>query len=1796
MGHSQFAEFIGARGPNTQINPACASTAQAVSLAEDWIRAGRCRRVIVISADDVTTENLMEWMGAGFLASGAAATDEAVEDACIPFDRRRHGMVVGMGAAALVVESAEAAKERGLQPICEVVSTVTANSAFHGTRLDVQHIGQLMENLIVQAESAKNISRKDIAPKMVFVSHETYTPARGGSASAEINALRKVFGDVADKIVIANTKGFTGHAMATGIEDVVAVKALETGCVPPVANFKEVDPELGALNLSKGGIYPVEYALRLAAGFGSQISMTLLHWITTKDGAHAKQNALGYGYRIVDQQAWTAWMNQIAGLPASELEVVHRTLRVRDEKAHAMAEASRSAQSAPPAKPIAPPSEPARVAEVARPTMQKTAEIVEAVAQVKTVAPLREAVSIKAGDKAGDSVKERVLALVAEKTGYPIDMLDLDLDLEADLGVDTVKQAEVFATIREAYGIARDDQIKLREFPTIAHVIRFVHERSAKVEVPAAAPVAAEAKQVTAEPVAVVAAANNIGEDDVQERVLNLVVEKTGYPKDMLDHDLDLEADLGVDTVKQAEMMAAIREIYSIPRDENIKLHDFPTLAHVIRFVHEKRAGASSPVTAAANAVAKPVSAAVAAMAAPAPIVAAVTIESIREKVLEIVAEKTGYPKDMLDLDLDLEADLGVDTVKQAEMFAAVRAAYNIPREENLKLHDFPTLAHVIKFALDKQGVAAVATSSTYAETSQAAPVPMVAAVTIDSIREKVLEIVAEKTGYPKDMLDLDLDLEADLGVDTVKQAEMFAAVRAAYNIPREENLKLHDFPTLAHVIKFAMDKQGALHETAIPVSIDAPAQAVAVAATFSADAETSKAAPAPMVEAVSVDSIKEKVLEIVAEKTGYPKDMLDLDLDLEADLGVDTVKQAEMFAAVRAAYNIPREENLKLHDFPTLAHVIKFAVDKQGVQTQVSPAAEAKATAPQAAKVQPARPRAAVASFEAADRIPRRVPVPVLRPALNLCKSTGVVLGPGSRVVLMPDHSGVADALIRQLQSMGVEVLRIEGMLDADAMVERLKTWMAAGPVQGVYWLAALDQEKSLRAMNLTDWRGALNVRVKALYNTMRTLYEQIAAPGTFLVSATLLGGQHGYDEAGAVAPLGGAVVGMTKTYKRERGDVLVKAVDFDLGYDAGELSELLIAETTRDPGAVEIGYRDGARWTISLQERPAIDGEPGLILDENSVFVITGAAGSIVSAITADLAAASGGTFYLLDLVPKPDPENPDLKRFVSDKDGLKRDLFARIQQRGERATPALVEKELAAMERAHAALSAIKAVHDAGGTAHYFSVNLTNAEGVAEVINQVRQQSGRIDVLLHAAGIERSHFLPDKDPREFDLIFDVKSDGWFNLLRSIDDMPLGATVAFSSIAGRFGNGGQADYSSANDLLCKITSSFRTTKPATRGIAIDWTAWGGIGMATRGSIPKMMEVAGIDMLPPEAGIPLIRRELTMGGTTGEILIGQRLGILMNELDATGGLDTEAASLSFALGPMVGKVVSVGIHSGLTIETTLDPTAQPFLYDHQISGTPVLPGVMGIEAFAEAALALLPGWHIEAVEDINFMAPFKFYRNQPRTVTIKAMITQQGDSVVADCKLIGYRTLPKQAEPEATTHFTGRVRMSKEAPVPVTANKLPQSEGANIKASDIYRIYFHGPAYQVMNQAWLNGGAVGQMAQSLPANHQPADRKTVLEPRLIEFCFQTAGLWEMSEDGRMGLPLHVHQVCPLTAPEQANGQFYAVITPQPDGGTFDAEVVDAAGKVYLQLHGYQTIALPESVSGELLKALHAVA
>jgi len=142
--------------------------------------------------------------------------------------------------------------------------------------------------------------------------------------------------------------------------------------------------------------------------------------------------------------------------------------------------------------------------------------------------------------------------------------------------------------------------------------------------------------------------------------------------------------------------------------------------------------------------------------------------------------------------------------------------------------------------------------------------------------------------------------------------------------------------------------------------------------------------------------------------------------------------------------------------------------------------------------------------------------------------------------------------------------------------------------------------------------------------------------------------------------------------------------------------------------------------------------------------------------------------------------------------------------------------------------------------------------------------------------------------------------------------------------------------------------------------------------------------------------------------------------------------------------------------------------------------------------------------------------------------------------------------------------------------------------------ATDIYRIYFHGPAYQVLAKAWQSGDCVmAEMAASLPPNHSPAAMQVLFAPRLIELCFQTAGLWDICVNGRLALPQHLREVRVHAVP-QATEPLYAVASPDVEPGQFNVQVVDAAGNCYVELRGYSTIALPGGIDSNLLKALRA--
>ena len=537
-------------------------------------------------------------------------------------------MIVGMGAVSLVVEEETEVTKRGMKPLAKLLSTEIANSGFHVTRLDIAHVASVMDRLVARAEKNYGLNRSDIAKQLVFISHETYTPARGGSASAEAYALKTTFGKDVSSIIVSNTKGFTGHSMGAGLEDVIAVRCLNTGIVPPIANFQEADPELEGITLSKGGHYDFKYALRLAAGFGSQLGMTLLEKMW-QEGTP----------RICDTAAHDAWLKQISGQQTPVLEVVQNTLRIKDNYQHGV--------------------KPALVMEGSQAFVDKVNTVHEAQAAAQPATPVAAPVAVAAvAPKALDeaTVTKEVVNMVSEKTGYPEDMLELDLDMEADLGIDTVKQAELFASMREHYGIAQQDGIQLKDYPTIRHCIKFVLANAGK---PAATPVTAQPTvapvqtpkvEVAAAPVTPVVApaaapkaapAAALDEAAVTKEVVNMVAEKTGYPEDMLELDLDMEADLGIDTVKQAELFASMREHYGIAQQDGIQLKDYPTIRHCIKFVLAN-AGKPAATPVAAPVVVQPAAETVVPVETPK---AEQPVVKLAKKPEHIVAERISAPK-----------------------------------------------------------------------------------------------------------------------------------------------------------------------------------------------------------------------------------------------------------------------------------------------------------------------------------------------------------------------------------------------------------------------------------------------------------------------------------------------------------------------------------------------------------------------------------------------------------------------------------------------------------------------------------------------------------------------------------------------------------------------------------------------------------------------------------------------------------------------------------------------------------------------------------------------------------------------------------------------------------------------------------------------------------------------------------------------------------------------------------------------------------------------------------------------
>lgn len=591
LANNRMAQYIQALGPNFQLNAACSSTCTAITLSQEMISSGRVDRMLVLASDDATSELSMPYLGAGFLSTGAASCEPDIYEAALPFDQRRNGMIMSAGATALVVERLDEVQRRGVRPVCELLGSHVFNSAGHHARLDVPRYATELKHFLSEMAHQHELDLSTLSKELLYISHETYTPARGGCSEAEAESLKHTFGENFRNILVTNTKGMTGHTMGASIEDVVAARALESGRVPPVVNFKVPDPKLAGLQLShrekNHGKHQCRFALRMAAGFGSQGNYILLrkYGDATYDVSDQDPLDIHRDQRIEHPQLFLEWLRHVSVDQEVALELEGRLLRIKDSRAGTPANTASDKQQQGSAK------APKRAPLISKTSGTEKKSFFKNDVEQNGFPSSQSPTDPKEESSFNRSrIQELVFSVVSHITGYAPEMIEADMEIENDLGIDTVKQATILSTLGEKLGISEEFEFKIAAYPTIASWIDLFSEMNLGDNAlhppgaPSEPPTSADANNrvvpqaplnTDAEAIPSSSAANT---RTIHELVFSVVSEITGYAPEMIEADMEVENDLGIDTVKQATILSTLGERLGVSEEYEFQIATYPTI------------------------------------------------------------------------------------------------------------------------------------------------------------------------------------------------------------------------------------------------------------------------------------------------------------------------------------------------------------------------------------------------------------------------------------------------------------------------------------------------------------------------------------------------------------------------------------------------------------------------------------------------------------------------------------------------------------------------------------------------------------------------------------------------------------------------------------------------------------------------------------------------------------------------------------------------------------------------------------------------------------------------------------------------------------------------------------------------------------------------------------------------------------------------------------------------------------------------------------------------------------------
>jgi NAD(P)-dependent dehydrogenase (short-subunit alcohol dehydrogenase family) len=592
----------------------------------------------------------------------------------------------------------------------------------------------------------------------------------------------------------------------------------------------------------------------------------------------------------------------------------------------------------------------------------------------------------------------------------------------------------------------------------------------------------------------------------------------------------------------------------------------------------------------------------------------------------------------------------------------------------------------------------------------------------------------------------------------------------------------------------------------------------------------------------------------VVAERTGYPVEMIEPGLDLEADLSVDSIKRAEIAGELAVRLGLPVGGDADVEELSsarTASGIAELLVDRLGgtatSQDPNAPAATSGGPGPDGSG--PVTTGPVTPDGEPLVVAPQRLEfteaeLPAL-PAPSLPEGTPVtVLGGGALGTLVAERLREAGALPQTVP-------------DGQRLPEQL------GEI--VIDLHALESPDTPLPDNFPLYQGVLAASPKRLLAADRRAQ-------------------------GAASGLRGFFRSVSREYEQTSATLVEVGADDDPETVAG----LLVAELGATEGESVVLAEGGRRRALRLTPAdlgavaatgagPAGDGVAEAAaagLDRDAVLLLVGGARGITARFARTVAAASRCRIELLGRTPVPPQSEDPATASASGRDELRAAFIGSGM-----SSPAEIERSVSAVLAEREVRETLAALRESGSHAHYRSVDALDEEAVRAAVKEIHAEHGRLDGVVYAAGVIEDKLIAEKSPESFRRVFSTKADGARVLLDALGALPESPrfAVLFGSIAGALGNRGQADYAAANDALEELGRRWSTEDR--RGLTVHWGPWApaaqggtGGGMVT----PELMRsyaARGIKLIDPEEGPLSLLRELAWGAPTVHAVVAAASG-----------------------------------------------------------------------------------------------------------------------------------------------------------------------------------------------------------------------------------------------------------------------------------------------------------------------------